>query len=185
MTSLRDNHRGAAAAQRGGTAIGFLFGVTAGLAVAAGIALVVTRAPVPFVNKNPSASVSLVQPDGGRLPDPNRPLQRRADEPAERQVMTAPPGGAPIVASAPVSPDAMQVPTYLLQAGAYRSQGDADAMRARLALIGFEAQVQMTSVNSETLFRVRVGPYEALDTMNRARAQLANNGIEASVVRTR
>jgi cell division protein FtsN len=32
---------------------------------------------------------------------------------------------------------------------------------------------------------VRVGPYEGLDAMNRARARLAENGVEATVLRQR
>ena len=58
-------------------------------------------------------------------------------------------------------------------------------MKARLALIGFEARVLDAQVNGQTLYRVRVGPYAQLDSMNRARARLAENGIEASVVRQR
>jgi cell division protein FtsN len=58
-------------------------------------------------------------------------------------------------------------------------------MRGKLALLGFEAKVLGAEVNGQTLFRVRVGPYAQLDDMNKARARLAENGIEASVVRQR
>ncbi len=75
--------------------------------------------------------------------------------------------------------------SYLLQAGAFRSQQDADAMRAKLALLGFEGRVTPAEVNGQTMYRVRVGPYAQLDDMNRVRARLAENGIEASVVRQR
>lgn len=74
---------------------------------------------------------------------------------------------------------------YLLQAGAFKGQEDADAMKVRLALIGFEARIVTAEVNGVTFYRVRVGPYAKLDDMNRARARLAENGIEASVVRQR
>jgi len=73
--------------------------------------------------------------------------------------------------------------SYLLQAGAFRGQEDADAMRGRLALVGFEARVVAAEVNGQTMYRVRVGPFAQLDDMNKARARLAENGIEASVVR--
>ncbi len=75
--------------------------------------------------------------------------------------------------------------SYLLQAGAFRSQGDADGMKAKLALLGFEARVLTADVNGQTMFRVRVGPYGQLEDMNRVRAKLAENGIEASVIRQR
>lgn len=73
--------------------------------------------------------------------------------------------------------------SYLLQAGAFRSADEADAMRARLALVGFEARVVAAEVNGQPIHRVRVGPFGSLEDMNRSRARLAENGIEASVVR--
>lgn len=73
--------------------------------------------------------------------------------------------------------------SYLLQAGAFRGADEADAMRARLALVGFEARVVAGDVNGQPIHRVRVGPFGSLEDMNRSRARLAENGIEASVVR--
>ena len=74
---------------------------------------------------------------------------------------------------------------YLLQAGAFRTQDDAEAMKAKLAFIGFEARIVVAEVNGQTMHRVRIGPYAQLDDMNKARSRLAENGIEASVVRVR
>lgn len=73
--------------------------------------------------------------------------------------------------------------SYLLQAGAFRGREEADGMRAKLALLGFEARVLSAEVNGQSMYRVRVGPFAQLDEMNSARARLADNGIEASVVR--
>ena len=58
-------------------------------------------------------------------------------------------------------------------------------MKAELALMGLEAQIVSADVNGATLHRVRVGPYGGLDAMNRARSRLAENGIEATVLRQR
>ena len=58
-------------------------------------------------------------------------------------------------------------------------------MKAKLAFIGFEARVVAAEVNGQTMHRVRIGPYAQLDDMNKARTRLAENGIEASVVRAR
>jgi cell division protein FtsN len=83
-------------------------------------------------------------------------------------------------------PDAAKDGTsYLLQAGAFRSQDDADGMKAKLALLGIEARVLTAEVNGQTMYRVRVGPFAQIDDMNKARARLAENGIEASVLRQR
>jgi Cell division protein len=73
--------------------------------------------------------------------------------------------------------------TYFLQAGAFRSTGDAEAMRARVIMLGLPAQVQTAEVNGATLHRVRVGPFKGLDEMNQARSRLGTDKIETSVVR--
>jgi cell division protein FtsN len=56
-------------------------------------------------------------------------------------------------------------------------------MKARLALIGLEARVSAVEVNGQTLHRVRVGPFAQMDDVNKVRTRLAENGIEASVMR--
>ena len=105
------------------------------------------------------------------------------------------PGAVPPTAPAAATTDAPAAPkaaatetpadktTYLLQAGAFKGQEDAEAMKVKLALVGFEARIVMAEVNGVTFYRVRVGPYGQLDDLNRARTRLAENGVEASVVR--
>ena len=74
--------------------------------------------------------------------------------------------------------------TYFLQAGAFRDQGDAESARAKLALLGFEARISERPSDNGTLYRVRVGPFGQLDTMNRMRGKLSDNGVDVAVVRT-
>lgn len=72
---------------------------------------------------------------------------------------------------------------YYLQAGAFHSSKDADAMKARILMMGLSAQVEDASVNGATLHRVRVGPFKGIDAMNRARAKLGDDKIASSVMR--
>lgn len=72
---------------------------------------------------------------------------------------------------------------YYLQAGAFREQADAENARAKLALLGMEAKVSEKQSDNGSLFRVRLGPYSGLDAMNRARAKLAENSVDAALVR--
>ena len=75
---------------------------------------------------------------------------------------------------------------YFLQAGAFGSAGDADNQKAKLALLGFEAKVEVTEVEGKgTMHRVRIGPYGRLDDINRVRATLAQNGVDASLVKVK
>jgi cell division protein FtsN len=74
--------------------------------------------------------------------------------------------------------------TYLLQAGSFRSHEQADQLRAKLALLGLETSVQTVSVNStQTWHRVRVGPFDNLSDLNKARALLKKNGVDAILIR--
>jgi cell division protein FtsN len=110
------------------------------------------------------------QPQAGARPVPGGAAPIREATPSRQSTTAA-------VADGPA--------TYVLQAGAFRGAGDADAMKLKLALMGLEAQVVTAEVSGSPLYRVRVGPYEGLDAMNRARARLAENGVEATVLRQR
>jgi cell division protein FtsN len=80
--------------------------------------------------------------------------------------------------------EVQQPGTYLLQAGSFRSQDQADQLRARLALLGVETTVQTVKVNTrETWHRVRVGPFSNLEELNEARSMLKTNGIDAILIR--
>ena len=74
--------------------------------------------------------------------------------------------------------------TYLLQAGSFRTREQADHLRARLALLGVETDVQTVTVdNKQTWHRVRVGPFHNLRDLNTARSLLKKNGIDAILIR--
>lgn len=73
--------------------------------------------------------------------------------------------------------------SYYLQAGAFREQSDAEGMRAKLALIGVEAKISERQSETGVLYRVRVGPFNQLDAMNKVRGKLSDNGVDAAVVR--
>jgi cell division protein FtsN len=138
----------------------------------------------PATGASPEGGDSAAGTPTAPVPGAALPASSESESPA-----TAPTPGANASAHAPANaPSDAKTDeriNYLLQAGAFRSQEDADGMRAKLALIGFEARVLTAEVNGQTLYRVRIGPYAALDDLNRARAKLAETGIEASVVRQR
>lgn len=91
------------------------------------------------------------------------------------------PGTEPPPASS--KPAAGTQTTYYLQAGAFRSESDAQAMQARILMLGMPVQLQKAQVNGGTVHRVRVGPFKGIDEMNRSRERLGSEKIESSVVR--
>lgn len=79
---------------------------------------------------------------------------------------------------------AAQTPRYYLQAGAFQNAADADNLKAQLALLGLEAAIQTSDLAEKgTFHRVRIGPFEAMDAVERTRSLLAQNHIPATLVR--
>jgi cell division protein FtsN len=71
-----------------------------------------------------------------------------------------------------------------LQAGAFANQSDADSLKARLALAGWEAAVQSATLPDQGVrYRVRVGPFDNTDEVNRVKAELGKSGFDAAVIK--
>lgn len=73
--------------------------------------------------------------------------------------------------------------TYFLQAGAFLEKTDAENTKAKLALLGFSANIEEKQTDNGTLYRVRIGPFSQQEVMNRMRGKLSDNGVDAAVVR--
>ena len=72
---------------------------------------------------------------------------------------------------------------YVLQAGSYRNEADADRVRAQLAMQGVAAKVQRVAVDADVWHRVRIGPISNLDELNKVRKQLQAADVDALVIR--
>ena len=72
---------------------------------------------------------------------------------------------------------------YFVQAGAFRTQPDADAQRAKLAMLGWEARVSEREQNGRAVFRVRVGPFTKRDDAERIKEKLDGAGVDSALVR--
>jgi cell division protein FtsN len=108
----------------------------------------------------------------------SQPVARDA-HPLAAQAAAAAPARAAAAAPAAAAGDYI----YYLQAGAFREMSDAEATRAKLALLGFEAAISDRSSDSGVLHRVRLGPYNQVEAMNKARAKLLDSGVDVAIVR--
>ncbi len=197
--------------QGGGTFLGLIIGLIFGLGIAVVVALMITKSPIPFVNKVTKQERTELSPS--QAADPNKPLYGNRDSAKEaaKDQAKAPdqppaevkkPDVAPVAPPAPVvkAPEAKPATpakdpagaktdsgdekwTYFLQTGAFREQSDAESARAKLALLGFEAKVSERPSDNGTLYRVRIGPLAQVETMNRIRSKLSDNGVDAAIVR--
>ena len=71
---------------------------------------------------------------------------------------------------------------YVLQAGSYRQQSDADRIRAQLKMQGIDANVQRVAVDDDVWHRVRIGPITDLTELNRLRARLRAADFDDALV---
>jgi len=86
-------------------------------------------------------------------------------------------------ATRPAAPPPVSQPgTYVVQAGAFPNFAEADKVKARLALLGVVSEIQTADANGALFHRVRIGPIDNLDQLNRLRARLRQNGIEFLVI---
>lgn len=114
-------------------------------------------------------------------------LDKPDAKPAPGQTQAAAQTGQPIPPPPPPPPAARPAPgtqtTYYLQTGAFRSEKEAQAMLARVVLLGLPVRIETGESNGAPINRVRVGPFKGIDEMNRARTRLGDDKIESTVVR--
>ncbi len=66
---------------------------------------------------------------------------------------------------------------YQLQVGAFKELSKADAMKARLAFLGVESNIQVIRNNNQQMYRVRVGPSTDRKKMEQVKTQLKARNI--------
>ena len=74
---------------------------------------------------------------------------------------------------------------YILQAGAFGAAGDAEEVKARIAMLGLGARVESGQANGRTVYRVRMGPYASAGELAEAKQKLADSGLPAMAIKAR
>ena len=194
MKDYKPRPRGASRKPAGGTLIGIFIGLVLGLALAAGVAIYMTNAPVPFITRLDKARAAPPQADRN-LAETARTAEAKSGQPERPRFdfyKILPGQEEPVtdrdLRAAAKAPDKAGAAkdVYFVQAGAFQNPADADNLKARLALIGLVSSVEPASLPDRgTWYRVRLGPYSQLEEINRVRSTLAQNGVEASLVRIR
>lgn len=121
--------------------------------------LIATLTPAP----TPNASTRSPQQNGSTSGAAN---SARSDSASSSSSSTAKAGGP-----------------YYLQVGSFRVLEDAEALRAKIILMGMPAEIQRAEVNGLQVNRVRVGPFVRIDDMNQTRIRLGQEKIPTAVVR--
>jgi cell division protein FtsN len=112
--------------------------------------------------------------------------ERASDKPAERTVtVNDRPQFADKVVAVEATAKALKASDrFWLQAGSFSTEPDAENLRARLALAGWEATVQEGALPDRSVrYRVRLGPYDNADELGRMKSELARRGFDVAVIR--
>jgi len=185
----------------GGFLLGIFVGVLLGLAVSLGIAFYLNKTPIPFLVQKPKQAEK-EGPAGAKPPAiagmPQGATPPAAGEKPKFDFYKILPGAEEPVSDKELRerlrsaraqpPGQQQAPkdVYFIQAGSFQNPADADNQKARLALLGFESSVEPANLPDKgTWYRVRLGPYTRLEDINKVRQSLAQNGIDASLVKVK
>ena len=158
--------------QRGGTVFGFIRVVVVGLGAARGVAVYVTKVPVPFVNKASSRTVEqdVMETQRNKDWDPNAALQvKPAAKPVDPAVApVAAPVVAPVPATAAVKPSA--APSVEVRP-AVSADPLGDLVKARAS----------SGKADPYYYFVQIGAFRTAVDAESQRARLSLGGIDAKV----
>jgi cell division protein FtsN len=147
----------------------------------------VNKAPPLPEPPAPAAPPSPETAAGDAAKDTSKPVEGAAAKPdtdplGELMKSKAGGGSANEAAATAAAPGADPF-SYFVQAGAFRSPDEAQAQKARLAMLGMDATVTEREQSGRTVFRVRMGPFSQKAVAEATREQLEINGVEAALVR--
>lgn len=180
----------------GGVLVGIFIGLVLGLALAAGVAWYFMRGPSPFQQAPASApareparepaKAAKAEPAPAPSDKPRFDFYRilpGAEEPKQAKAPDKAPDRAAAERAAAEAAD-KAADRFWLQAGSFATEADAENMKARLALSGWEAIVQPATLPDKGLrYRVRIGPYDNTDELNRIKAELGRRGFDVAVIK--
>ena len=177
--------RGGGASGLSGVA-GFVAGLALGLAVAVGVYLFDRRPAARLAQEAPPITRDEAPATGKPAPASQQDAETQFDfyEMLPKFEVVIPEeqeGAAP--AAGPGTGPVEKPGAYILQAGSFRNQSDADRVRAMIAMQGVESKIQKVTIDRDTWHRVRVGPITKLKQLEDTRSKLRNARIDALVIK--
>lgn len=74
---------------------------------------------------------------------------------------------------------------YVLQVGSFKSEKEADTLKARLALMGVETNIEVVTVNATKWHRVRIGPTKDKSRLLTTQTRLRNEKMDSVLLKVR
>ena len=163
---------------------GLIVGVLVGVAIAVGFTIYIKGGESPFSAKTETA----VTVESSNPVDTKK--DAKADEAPTKdrfEYYNILPGNESKVTEQEIKQlnnDAQPKEAYFLQVGAFKTEQEADNVKAKLALLGLEAIIQTaTTPDHGVLHRVRVGPYADPSQLTKTRSDLVENGFKPDLIK--
>ena len=184
--------------------LGLFVGFALGLLSAIGIWMYISKGPSPFISQDKPENMAARNGSQAQAPKGIQGAQgtlgtqgtqaagagekaKAADEKPRFQFYDMLPKAEEPVTEQQLK-QAIQQPAsrdkYFLQAGSFQNAGDADNLKAKLAMLGVEATVQDINLPEKGVWhRVRVGPFTSINDIEQVRASLQQNGVQSSLIK--
>lgn len=75
--------------------------------------------------------------------------------------------------------------SYVLQIGSFKQNAEADTLKARLALLGVETNIEVVTVNKVSWHRVRIGPSKDIAHLESIQTRLKNEKLDSILLKVR
>jgi len=162
---------------------GILIGLVFGLAIAIVVAIWVNKSN-PFTTREQPAVTATKDKPATHAPATNAPTEEKPRFDFYKIL----PGNEAAMSDQDLhkNPTPPAGESYYLQAGAFPNSADADNLKARLALLGYEASIQTAEIPDKGIWhRVRVGPFNSMDELDKTRTALEQNQIKTHLIRVK
>lgn len=176
----------------GSLLVGILIGLVLGLGIALGVAWYLYKSPTPFIGRGVAGKEEKSKTGGPDAARSDEKSAKTGDGKPRFDFYKILPGSEEPVTDQQLkdaqqrSSTAQAKEAFFLQVGSFQNAPDADNLKAKLALLGVESVIQTTSLPDKGIWhRVRVGPYTAIDDLNRVRDNLKQNGLETTLIKVR
>jgi cell division protein FtsN len=168
--------------------VGAILGLSAGLFVAVliylghGRPITTAMIPAPSTEPPPKPAAPAAVPVPPKTPSRYTFYQMLPSY----EVVIPPEEAAKVKKGKPLPPELAAPGTFVIQVGAYRTQGEADQARANLALLGVESRIEQVTIDPTNIwYRVRVGPEPSAERAKELLERLQKQGVQAMLIKVK
>lgn len=168
---------------------GLLIGTFLGVALTVALIIYIKGEGSPFSQLFKPADTTVNLPIDNKITEEevkhNSPAGAAAEDPNKFDFYTILPDSESKISEQQMQNNAtIKQESYFIQVGAFAKEDDANNLKTKLALVGFEAFVQTADIpNKGVMHRVRIGPLNDQAKINKLSRDLETNGFKPNLIK--